>query len=129
MFDAFLQPETASHFLFVTPRGELVKVAMDAHIGGAFVIAERRDGEEVAHTGTYLELDRPHRLCFSFCVPKFSPEHDRVLIDIAPRGGGSFVTLTHQMRADRSERAERARQGWSHILDGLADTLQTLRSR
>lgn len=129
VFDAFLQPRTACHFLFATPRGEMVTVEMDAHIGGAFLITERRDGEEVAHTGTYLELDRPHRLCFSFCVPKFSAEHDRVLIDIAPRGGGSFLTLTHLMRADQSGQAEQARRGWTQILEGLATTLQSPHSR
>ena len=42
----------------------MVEVAMGPRVGGAFPIVDRRDGEDVAHLGTCLELERPSRLVF-----------------------------------------------------------------
>jgi uncharacterized protein YndB with AHSA1/START domain len=33
----------------------------DARIGGSFSFVVRRQGEEIDHMGTYLEIDRPQR--------------------------------------------------------------------
>lgn len=123
VFDAFLRPDAARHFLFATPQGEMVVAVVEARVGGAFNFTERRGDAEVAHTGIYLDLDRPHRLAFSLRVNQDATNTDRVVIDLMPRGGGCDLTLTHQLHPQWQEYGERTRRGWDGILDGLAQTL------
>jgi uncharacterized protein YndB with AHSA1/START domain len=118
VFDAWLDPATAGKFLFATPTGRMMRVEIDARIGGTFAFVERRDGEDVAHVGEYLEIDRPCRLAFTFAVPKFSAQSTTVRIAIAPDGAGCSLTLTHE--GVLRDYAERTEQGWTRILDGLA---------
>src|SRR5687768_7548961 len=73
VYDAWLDRERVCRWLFATPTGQMVRVEVEARVGGAFVITERRDGEDVEHAGTYLELVRPSRLMFAYSVPKYSP--------------------------------------------------------
>lgn len=118
VFDAWLDPAKARHFLFATPTGEVVRADIDARVGGRFLIVDRRDGEDVAHEGEYLEIDRPRRLRFTFGVPKYSKDYSRVSIDIEPVAGGCELTLTHE--GVLSEYADKTPEGWSSIFDGLA---------
>ncbi len=118
VFDAWLDPAKAREFLFGTPTDEMVRVDIDARVGGSFNIT-RRDGEEdVEHVGTYLEIDRPHRLVFTFGVPKFSAQMTRVSVDLKPLPTGCELTLTHE--GVLPEWLDRGREGWGRILDGLS---------
>ena len=120
VFDAWLDPAIAKQFLFATPTGKIVRVDIDARVGGQFVIV-RRDGEDIEHVGEYLEIDRPRKLVFTFAVPKYSAVATRVAIDIVPTGTGCELTLTHE--GVLPEWAERSQQGWDSILTGLDRSL------
>jgi uncharacterized protein YndB with AHSA1/START domain len=117
VFDAWLDPAKASQFLFKTPTGQLVRVEIDARVGGTFNIT-RRDGDDVEHVGTYLEIDRPRRLVFTFGVPKFTAQMTRVSIDLKPLPTGCELTLTHE--GVLPEWLDSGREGWGKIMDGLA---------
>lgn len=119
VFDAWLDPARVRRFLFATPTGEMVRVDIDARVGGKFCITERRDGEDVDHVGEYRVIDRPSRLAFSFSVPKFSSEVTEVTIDIRALEEGCELTLTHVIPQHLAEYEERNKQGWTMILDQL----------
>ena len=116
-WESAVDPAKASKFLFTTPTGKMVRVEIDARVGGSFNIT-RRDGEDVEHVGTYVEIDRPRRLVFTFGVPKFSAQMTRVSIDLKPLPTGCELTLTHG--GVLPEWRDRGREGWSKILDGLS---------
>ncbi len=120
VFDAWLDPDKAGKFLYATEEGEMVRVEIDPRVGGRFSIVERRDGQEVEHTGEYLEIDRPHRLVFTLQVPFYSEQVDRVTIETEPADGGCELTLIHETTP---EWGEQSGDGWKMILAGLAETL------
>lgn len=122
VFDAWLNPAMAGRFLFVTPTGEMVRVEIDARVGGKFLIVRRTDGDDVEHVGEYLAIERPRRLVFTFGVPKFSAQFTQVTVVIAPATGGCTLTLTHE--GVLPEWAERTQEGWGMILTGLDNALQ-----
>jgi uncharacterized protein YndB with AHSA1/START domain len=121
VFDAWLDPATTGKWLFATPGGQMVRVAIDARVGGAFAFVDRRDGEDIEHVGEYQEITRPRRLAFTFAVPKFSAQRTRVTVEIVPRGSGCELTLTHENVLP--EWASRTEAGWGMLLDRLAATL------
>jgi uncharacterized protein YndB with AHSA1/START domain len=121
VFDAWLDPKTAGRWLFATPTGQMVRVEIDARVGGRFIFIDRRDGEDIEHCGEYLDINRPRRLLFSFAVPKYSPESTRVCVEIAPRGTGCDLTLTHE--GVLPEYTNRTQAGWTEILAHMAADL------
>ena len=118
VFDAWLDPEKASRWLFATSTGRMVRAEIDARVGGAFTFVDRRDGEDVEHVGEYLEIDRPRRLVFTFGVPMFSPAMTRVSVDIVPLETECELTLTHDDVLP--EWAARTESGWGMLLDALS---------
>lgn len=121
VFDAWLDPVKAGQWLFSTPSGEMIRVEIDARVGGSFIFVDRREGEEIAHVGDYLEIDRPRRLVFTFAVPKYSSESTRVTIDIVPLSDGCGLTLLHEnVLADYGHRTE---EGWTGILRKLSERI------
>jgi uncharacterized protein YndB with AHSA1/START domain len=121
VFDAWLDPQTVGKWLFATPTGEVVRVEIDARAGGKWIIVDRRNGEDVAHSGEYVEIDRPRRLVFTFCVLKYSPLTAEVTVEIEPAESGCDLTLTQTNVP--AEYLGSSEKGWSGILVGLAECL------
>lgn len=121
VFDAWLDPERAGKWLFATPTGKIVRVEIDARVGGSFIITRRENEHDIEHVGTYLEINRPNRLVFTFGVPKYSSQVTRVSIDLKPLPAGCELTLTHE--GVPAEWRERTKEGWGSILAALADSL------
>ena len=119
VFDAWLDPARAPRFLFSTPTGRMVKVEIDARVGGRFLFVDRRDGEDVEHVGEYVAIDRPRHLAFDFAVPRFSSEKTRVTVDIVPDGSGSALTLAHE--GVLPDYLDRTKAGWTGILARLEE--------
>ena len=124
VFDAWLDPEKVMKWMF--PNGDIVRVEIDARVGGWFSFVDRREGEEVDHRGEYLEIDRPRRLVFTWGMPQVSPDFDRVTVEVVPLETGSELTLTHEMSAEWADYLESTKDAWTTMLDALAQTLETL---
>jgi uncharacterized protein YndB with AHSA1/START domain len=121
VFEGWVNPSLASRWLFATPDGLIVRCEIDPRPGGAFVITDRRAGEQVEHRGAYVEVDPPRHLVFTFSVPKYSSVVTTVTIDIVPTGAGCELTLIHE--GVLPEWASQTEQGWRDLLARLAQLI------
>jgi uncharacterized protein YndB with AHSA1/START domain len=130
VFDAWLNPETARKWLFASPSDEVYTGEIDARVGGKWTITARRGGTNYTGGGEYLEIDRPRRLVFTFAMLQFSPNSDRITVEIAPSGAGCILTLT-QEGIDIADELRHlppgveggTEMGWRLMFDALAATL------
>lgn len=121
VFDAFLNAKTAAKFMFRTPTSEMVKAETDPRVGGHYTFVDRRAGEDILHTGEYLEIQRPHRLAFTFLVPQYSSTSTIVEIDVFDVNDGCELTLKHS--GVLPEYREKTREGWAKMLMSLSHVL------
>jgi len=124
VFDSWLDERTVGRWLFATADGEMIRVEIDGRVGGRFEIVERRGGEDVLHTGAYEAVERPTRLVFTLQLPLYSPNSERVSVEIVPDEQGCELILTQTVAPDAPASAERIEAGWSTILGALADRLE-----
>ena len=115
VFDAWLDPDQARHWLFATEGGVMERVEIDPRVGGSFRIDERRGDELAEHFGTYVEIDRPRRLVIDFGT-SFEETKTRITVTIVPDDYGSLLTLLHE--GVWPDWAEKTRQGWTMLSTG-----------
>ena len=130
VFDAWIDPKTVSNWLFTSPGSERHDLKLDARVGGKWQITDRRSGKDYTASGEYLEVERPHRLVFTFAMLQFSPNSDRITVEIAPEGAGCVMTFTQEGVDIADELAKLPRgveggseQGWRVMFAALAAEL------
>ena len=121
LFDAWTDPRLAHGWLFTTPQSESHSAEMDLRVGGKWKIVDRRGGTDYTAIGEYLEIDRPHRLVFSFGMPQFSPAFTQVTVEIAADGDGATLTLTQEGLPP--EHIPPTRDGWAEMFEALSSEL------
>lgn len=126
VFDAWLDPGMIGRWMFgpALRDEEVLRIAVDARVGGSFSFLVRRQGEEIDHTGKYREIARPRRLVFTWGVAGESEDESLVIIDIVPLETGCDLALTHQMHPKWAEYASRTEAGWSKMLGALDAALR-----
>ena len=125
VFGACLDPAWVGRWMFgPNVRDEkIVRLTLDARVGGKFSFVVNRQGKEVDHVGEYLEIDRPRLLAFTWATHDNLNDASRVIIEINPRDHGCEVKLTHVMGANWSAFVDRAAGAWAKMLDALERAL------
>lgn len=123
VFDAWLNPTTLNRWMFGPDvrDEEVLKLETDPRKGGSFSFVVRRGEEVINHLGTYLELDRPRRLVFTWGIESESEDESVVSIDIVSTKNGCRLTLAHQLDPKWTEYADRTEEGWSMMLGKLQE--------
>lgn len=118
VFDAWLNPELLTRFILPAPGMPQPEVETDPREGGRFTIVMHVGDDRIPHTGSYLELDRPHRLRFSWESP-YSTDDSTVTLDFAEIDSTTTrVELTHAKFLHEEARSDHE-GGWGNILDRL----------
>jgi uncharacterized protein YndB with AHSA1/START domain len=132
VFDAWLDQEKAKKWILgPSPADELTRIVIEPRVGGAFSLAVVRNGQEIDHVGSYVEIDRPRRLAFTWTAvlgrdasgvrPATPRNGTLVTLDFAPAGAGTELRLTHESVPE--DVALRTEDAWSKIIQALANTL------
>ncbi len=101
--------------------GETEPVQLDAREGGTFRIVQVREGQPVGHSGTYLQLQQPGFISFTWSMDGVDGA-DVVRIIIEGTAAGSLVTVTHEMDEQWKDYADSVRTAWLTMMQKM-DTL------
>lgn len=127
VFDAWLNPDMLNKWMFgrALRDEDVIHLKLDPKVGGRFSFMVKRQGEKIDHVGTYREIVRPNRLVFTWGIVGFSDNESEsvVFIDIVSNKSGCELTLTHELDAKWSDYKDRAKDGWTKMLNALHDLL------
>lgn len=129
VYDAWLDPQHATHWIVASsPTDRLSRVSIDPRVGGRFSLVVERNGREIEHLGSYVEIARPVRLVFTWSVAASdetsairSAARSLVTLDFAPAGSGTELRLTHEGVPE--EQALKVEESWSKIIQALAQSI------
>lgn len=123
VFDAWLDPDKLRQFILPAPEMPNPEVETDPREGGRFTIIMHVGDNKVPHTGTYLVLERPNKLVFSW-ESAYSTDESRVSLQFTALDESSTrIDLTHVRFLHEEARSDHE-AGWNRILDHLADLVQ-----
>jgi uncharacterized protein YndB with AHSA1/START domain len=118
VFAAWTDPQMMARWLAPSGRAE---AEADVRVGGGFRVVMIGDGMRIEHTGEYVVVDPPRRLCFTWISSYTGSEPSLVDVALTPRGATTWLVLSHQ-RLPRASVASHE-GGWGAILERLAAVL------
>lgn len=122
VFDAWLDPAMLTRFILPMPGMPQPEVETDPREGGRFSIVMQVGDDKIPHTGSYLSLERPSRLVFSWESP-YSADDSKVTLDFTEIDAATtIVELTHVKFLHEEARSDHE-GGWGNILDQLDEVI------
>jgi uncharacterized protein YndB with AHSA1/START domain len=118
LFDAWLDAERLGTWLRPRVVSE-TRAEADPREGGDFRIVMVRDRSDILHQGTYLEIDRPSRLVFTWSSPATDHRDSVVTVTFESLGSGSTMVEIHQVGLPDEESRAGHTDGWSDVLAEL----------
>ena len=122
IFDLWTKPALMVRWMSPFPGAVDCRANCDLRPGGAFslVMVSGESRREVS--GTYVEVDRPRKLVFTWIGPLTNDVNTLVTVELIPRGDETDLVLTHE-RLPTAAIVEGHTRGWGNILDHLADAV------
>jgi uncharacterized protein YndB with AHSA1/START domain len=122
IFDLWTRPDLMVRWMSPFPGAVDCRASCDLRPGGAFslVMSSKDASREVS--GTYVEIDRPRKLVFTWIGPLTNNVNTLVTLELDPRGDETDLVLTHE-RLPTTAIVEGHTRGWGNILDHLAEAV------
>lgn len=118
VFRAWTEPEQMKRW--ASPEGITVAdVQVDLRIGGRYRIhMTGSDGKTYTAVGVYREIERPHRLVYTWDWEQESMGETLVTVEFEERGDSTMVVLTHELFPN-AEQKDGHEEGWTSCLNRL----------
>jgi uncharacterized protein YndB with AHSA1/START domain len=122
IFDLWTRPDLMVRWMSPFPGAVDCKANCDLRPGGAFSLVMLSEESSREVSGTYVEVERPRKLVFTWMGPLTNNATTLVTVELTPRGDETDLVLTHE-RLPTSAIIEGHTKGWGHILDHLAEVV------
>jgi uncharacterized protein YndB with AHSA1/START domain len=125
VFREWVEPDAFASWMCPRP-ARATHVELDARVGGALRIDIEELGATFSVTGTYLDVDPPHRLRFTWsCTTWDDPSAESVVtVTLEPQGADDTLMTIHHAHLPDGQAANHER-GWVLIAEQLADAART----
>ena len=96
IFDLWTKPDLMARWMSPFPGTVDCKANCDLRPGGTFslVMSSEESSREVS--GTYVQIDRPRKLVFTWIGPLTNNVNTLVTLELHPRGDETELVLTHE---------------------------------
>lgn len=122
IFDLWTKPDLMVRWMSPFPGAVHCKASCDLRPGGGFTLVMSSADASREVSGTYVQIDRPRKLVFTWIGPLTNNVTTLVTVELSPRGEETELVLTHE-RLPTPAIHEGHTKGWNTILDHLADTI------
>jgi uncharacterized protein YndB with AHSA1/START domain len=123
-FKAWTEPDAIAQW-FGTPGTEVLEAEVDLRVGGGYRLLVSGVGETGELVGTYLEVEAPERLVYTWRWqwPGRRPMRESVVtVEFRELGERSEIFLTHEGLASEHS-VEFHTNGWNASLEGFVELL------
>lgn len=121
VYEAWLSAETLSRFM--TPMPGMPEPRAEVE-NGSFAIYMLVDGQEIPHTGKYLEINRYDKLVFTWESPFSTIGSTVTILFSSTSDGGTAIDFSHVKFPDEESRNNHE-GGWAAILNCLDNVVST----
>lgn len=123
VFDCHTQPQLVRRWLLGPPGWSMPVCEIDLRVGGGYRYRWRNDadGMEFGATGTYIEIDAPHRVVMVERMEGFDGE-SHVTTTFVEAGGRTTMTITMQFPSE----ADRDQAAATGMADGMGASYRLL---
>jgi uncharacterized protein YndB with AHSA1/START domain len=122
IFDLWTKPDLMVRWMSPYPGAVDCKASCDLRPGGAFSLVMSSEESIRDVSGTYVEVDRPRKLVFTWIGPLTNNVNTLVTVELTPCGDETDLVLTHE-RLPTPAICEGHTRGWGNMLDHMADTV------
>ena len=122
VFDVWMDPKSPGGPWFGADR-----VILNAVVDGLFYLAVKHEGRTWPHFGRFVEIERPHKVEYTWMSEGTQGVESVVTVTFEPRGDQTEVTLRHTGVPD-DEMGRRHEQGWTWVLSMLAERFGAART-
>jgi uncharacterized protein YndB with AHSA1/START domain len=123
LFDAWLDADSLG--LWLRPTGiRETRAETDPREGGTFrIVMVDDESSSLLHAGTYREIDRPHRLVFTWSSAATHFRDSIVTVTFHPSSSNSTLVEIHQVGLPDEEAQASHHGGWTDALHELAGAI------
>ena len=124
VYDEWLDPVGMLEWMCPRP-ARAVKISLEPWVGGALRIDIEDSGSSLYVSGTFVDLDRPRRLRFTWsCSDWADPSVQSVVTVILEEHGGDETMMTIEHEQLPPEEVDGHRHGWSTIAVQLGGAIR-----
>jgi uncharacterized protein YndB with AHSA1/START domain len=118
IFDLWTRPELMARWMSPFPGAVHCDVVADVRVGGTFRLSMSSADSQCEIEGTYVQIERPNRLVFTWFGPPTQNANTLVTVELKALQTGTELTLTHE-KLPTAEVRQGHTTGWEYMFDHL----------